>query len=226
MIIAVLRGCEFCGHRSQRVNKYLCGSYSLTVDLFPCIGVHNGSCDVASQCGTFTVTVETLPFLHLRALTKGKQKRYKKPAQMSDPKRGTVGERMYIQWSSAMSNLARKMSWYFSLKAVQVIGRRKYSNRKRVPEFTSGRKERMEILINSCIRELDRVRVRGRRKPSAARPWERGRHAVSKFRRAVSVKIAVEYRQRSNIAAEWQSLKRVSQRRRVDETKSFWFHLV
>jgi len=39
---------------------------------------------------------------------------------------------------------------------------------------------------------LDRKRVSLRGKTSRARPWEEGRHAVSKFRRAVSMKIAIE----------------------------------
>lgn len=50
----------------------------------------------------------------------------------------------------------------------------------------------MRILVNSCVREVDRIGVRERRKSCAARPWEEGRHAVSKIRRAVGMKIAVE----------------------------------
>ena len=52
----------------------------------------------------------------------------------------------------------------------------------------------MKILVNSCIREMDRIRMRRSRKSCAARPREGERHAVSKFRRAVSMKIAVENR--------------------------------
>ena len=48
-----------------------------------------------------------------------------------------------------------------------------------------------------------------------------GGHAVSKFRRAVTMKIAVEKRERSNIMAVNERLKTVSQRRRVDEVKGF-----
>ena len=66
--------------------------------------------------------------------------------------------------------------------------------RKRVPEFTSVRDERVKILINSCIRKMDRIRMRRSRKSCAARPREGGRHAVSKFRREVSMKIPVEDR--------------------------------
>ena len=80
----------------------------------------------------------------------------------------------------------------------------------------------MRILVYSCIREVDRIGVRGRRKSCAARPREKGRrHAVSKIRRAVSMKIAVEDSKRGNIAAERKRLKTVSQRRGIDETKSF-----
>ena len=46
-----------------------------------------------------------------------------------------------------------------------------------------------------------------------------GRHAVSKIRGAVSMKIAVKESKRGNIAAMRKRLKTVSQRRRVDKTK-------
>ena len=52
----------------------------------------------------------------------------------------------------------------------------------------------MKILVNSCIRKMDRIRVSSSRKSCAARPRKRGRHAVSKFRGAVSMKIAAEKR--------------------------------
>ena len=63
----------------------------------------------------------------------------------------------------------------------------------RVLEFTSVRDERVELLVNSCIRKMDRIGMRSR-KYCAARLREGWRHAVSKFRRAVSMKIAVEKR--------------------------------
>ena len=40
----------------------------------------------------------------------------------------------------------------------------KYRSRERVPEFTREREERLRILVNSCIREVDRIGVRGRGK--------------------------------------------------------------
>ena len=52
--------------------------------------------------------------------------------------------------------------------------------------------------------------MRESRKSSAAGPREGGRHAVSKFRRAVTMKIAVEKRERSNIAAVNERLKTIS----------------
>ena len=55
-------------------------------------------------------------------------------------------------------------------------------------ESSSVRDEGVNILVNSCIRKMDRIRTRRSRKPSAARPREWWRHAVSKFRRAVSMK--------------------------------------
>ena len=52
----------------------------------------------------------------------------------------------------------------------------------------------MKILVNSWIRKMNIIWMRKSRKFCAARPWEGERHAVSKFRRAVSMKIAVEDR--------------------------------
>ena len=49
----------------------------------------------------------------------------------------------------------------------------------------------------------------------------RGRHAVSEFRRAVRVKIAIKDSKRSNITTKRNRLKTVCQRRRINETNSF-----
>ena len=54
-----------------------------------------------------------------------------------------------------------------------------------------------------------------------ARPQEGGRHAVSKFKRAVSIKITVEDSKRCNTMVECKRLKTVSKRRGVNKTKSF-----
>ena len=91
----------------------------------------------------------------------------------------------------------------------------------RVPVFTRERDERLGILVNSCIREVDRVGVRGRSKSCAARLREQGRHAVSNIRRSVSMKIALKGSMRGNITAMRKRLKTVSQRRGVNKTKSF-----
>ena len=77
------------------------------------------------------------------------------------------------------------------------------------------------MLVYSCIREVDRIEVRERRQSCAARPPEEGRHAVSKIRRAVSMKITVEDSKKGNIVAIRERLKTVSQRRGTDEMKSF-----
>ena len=61
----------------------------------------------------------------------------------------------------------------------------------------------MKMLVNSCIRGLDSIGMSMSRKSSAAGPREGGRHAVSKFRRAVSVEISIKDRKRGNIAAEF-----------------------
>ena len=88
---------------------------------------------------------------------------------------------------------------------------------KTVPESTSGEEERRKVLIDSCIRDLDSMRMRMNRKTSRPRSWVWGTHAVSKFRRAVSMKITVEDRKRSNITvARFKRKKTVSERRRSD----------
>ncbi len=100
-------------------------------------------------------------------------------------------------------------------------GKKKTTKWPSIVEFTSERDERMEMLVNSCISEVDRVGMREHRKSCAARPRKEGRHAVSKFRRAVTMKTTVEDRQRSNIATVFERLKTVNQRRRVDDAKDF-----
>ena len=113
------------------------------------------------------------------------------------------------------------MSSYLSLETVQVIGRWKYRRRERVPEFTRERDERLRILVNSCIRRVDRIGVRRKSKYCAARPREKGRHTVSEIRRAVSMEVAVKKSKGGNISAMRKKLKTVSQRSGVDKAKSF-----
>ena len=74
--------------------------------------------------------------------------------------------------------------------------------------------ERSRTLVNSCIREVDRIGVRGGGKSCAARSQEQRRHAVG-------MKIAVKDSKSGNTAAMRKRLKTVSQRRGVDKTKSF-----
>ena len=59
--------------------------------------------------------------------------------------------------------------------------------RKRVPDFTTVRDEEVKILVNSCIRKMDRIRMRRGRKPCA-------RQVRGKFKRAVGMRIEVEKR--------------------------------
>ncbi|MPC34516.1 hypothetical protein E2C01_027908 [Portunus trituberculatus] len=40
--------------------------------------------------------------------------------------------------------------------------------RQGVPEFTRERYERLRVLVKSCVRELDRIGVEGRRKKTCA----------------------------------------------------------
>ena len=67
---------------------------------------------------------------------------------------------------------------------------------------------------------MDRIEVRGRRS-CKVRPQEDWRHAVSKINKAVSMKIVIEDSKRCNIPVKRERLKTVSQRRGVNETKTF-----
>ena len=59
-------------------------------------------------------------------------------------------------------------------------------------ELTNVRDGRVKILLNSCIRNMDIIVMRRSRKSCAASRRKGWWHAVSKFRRTVSMKIAVE----------------------------------
>ncbi len=95
-------------------------------------------------------------------------------------------------WSEGRSISVAEVSWYSPLEGIQVIDRRKYRGRKAVPEFTSGKEDRVTVLVHSCKRDLDSIGVSLCRKTSMTRTREEGRHAGSKFRRAVSLKIAIK----------------------------------
>ncbi len=74
------------------------------------------------------------------------------------------------------------------------------------------------MLVDSCIRDLDRIGVSVIRKSSTAGPQEEGRFAVSKFRRAVCMKKAVKDRKGCNITAETKRTENVGKRRAFDST--------
>ncbi len=83
------------------------------------------------------------------------------------------------------------------------------------------------MLVNPRIRDFDSKGMSLSAKAGAAnKPRESGRHAVSKFRRAVRVKITIEDRKRGNLAAEFKREKIVSKRRRTDNTKRLRLHSV
>ncbi len=73
------------------------------------------------------------------------------------------------------------------------------------------------MLVNSCNKDLDRVRASVSRKSSVAWSQEEGKHAVSRFRRAVSMKIVIKDKTRCNITAEFERSKIASKSRAVDE---------
>lgn len=64
-------------------------------------------------------------------------------------------------------------------------------------------------MANSCIREVDRIGMRDRRKFNGARPREEARHVISKIIRANGIKIAVEGSKRCSIAAMRKIMKTV-----------------
>lgn len=65
------------------------------------------------------------------------------------------------------------------------------------------------VLVNSCIRKVNKMRVRERRKPCVMRPQEKVRYAVGKISRADSMKTAVEDNKRCNIPVVRKRLKTV-----------------
>lgn len=69
-----------------------------------------------------------------------------------------------------------------------------------------------EKLINFCIRGLDRAVMNVSRKSCAVR-MQMGKHAVSKFRKAVSMRIATEKGKRSNTAARFKNFEDSQQER-------------
>ncbi len=75
------------------------------------------------------------------------------------------------------------------------------------------------MLVYSSIRDLDSKGMSLSAKAGTAKSQEGGRHAVSKFRRAIIVKKTIEDRKRGNLVAEFKREKIVSERRRIDLTQ-------
>lgn len=75
----------------------------------------------------------------------------------------------------------------------------------------------MLVLVNYCIRGVDSTGVSMSRMMSAVRLHEEWRHAVSKIKKAFSMKIVIEDRKRSNIAIEFKRKKTVCKMRGADE---------
>ena len=73
---------------------------------------------------------------------------------------------------------------------------------------------------------MDRGKVKERRKSCSAKSRKEGRNGVCKMRRPIGMKIAVEDNKRCNIATMRMRPITIIQRREVDETKSFFFHLM
>lgn len=63
------------------------------------------------------------------------------------------------EWPKERS-ISGEVSRYTALERVQVVGWRKYRWRKIAPEFTSKRDDRMNMLVNFCIKDLDSIGIR------------------------------------------------------------------
>lgn len=50
----------------------------------------------------------------------------------------------------------------------------------------------MRILVNFCIREVDKMGLKGNRKSCTARPFKDERHETNLIRRTINMKMAVE----------------------------------
>lgn len=61
----------------------------------------------------------------------------------------------------------------------------------------------MKMLVISCIKNLERIRMSKRGKSSEAGPKEGWRYAVGKFRKAVGMKISIKGRKKYKISAEY-----------------------
>ena len=109
------------------------------------------------------------------------------------------------------------------MKSKSLAGGKKV-RRNTILEPPSGRKERVNIVVDSCKRYLYRKGVRCFRESSVAWSPKKGRHTTTKFRRTVAMKIAIEERQRCNTAASRKKL-RVGVGRGLDKTESFRLHL-
>ena len=72
--------------------------------------------------------------------------------------------------------------------------------------------EGVNILVNSCINMVDIIGVKGSRKSCAARLWEGRSYTISKFRKAVTMKISVEGSKRYNIVVDCEKLKTIKER--------------
>lgn len=75
---------------------------------------------------------------------------------------------------------------------LQVVGTRIYRHSKAIPELMTCRvNDRKEILFKSCLKIFVRIGMNMSRKSCAAWPRNGRRHAVSKFGKAVILKIAI-----------------------------------
>ena len=113
-------------------------------------------------------------FFIKRVLAKGQQKYVRKIPLVARPCKDDSRRNRGRGWRSS---LVWEVSCHSSFERVQVIGRWKSRQRKRVPEFTSVRDEWVKIMFNSCIRKMDIIGMRRSKKSCAVRPQERWGHA-------------------------------------------------
>ena len=92
--------------------------------------------------------------------------------------------------------------------------------KKRVPEFTRESDERLRILVNSCIREADRIGVEKEASLVQQGHGSRGGMQLARSEEQLYENSSKREQERQHCSND-KRLKTVSQRRGVDKTKSF-----
>ena len=98
---------------------------------------------------------------------------------------------------------------------------RKYKSSSEFHTFPEKRNEWLRILVNSCIKEMNKIGMTKKKKSCASMLQKEERYAISKIKRTVGMKIMVEDSRRCNIPAVRKRLDSC----RINKTKTFNFAL-